>query len=365
MIRVKTWGVLLLLAALAWARPGFGFPADKKPRLVEMLMGAGKTVNLNGRYWTSDLGVLVFHNQKVYVLTGDTMGLGIFSPNALATSSDLDAHDGFSLRWSTLLDGNPKMFFPRIEPDSTVPAGAISLNGVLYVFMMDVTHWKDIPDPETRARPLLIKSSNNGESFSQVWLGMEDDKFINIAPVLGEHPTDPGHQVVYLFGSGKYRDAPVCLAYAEPGDIEFPNRHLYFKGLQDNLPQWTFSQNEAVPVVRGVKVGELSAVWNEYLQKYLLAFFDFGAQPYGLTLRAAAKPWGPWPEGKLVFDGTAKHDWYELGWGGPYGGYLLRELNCDAGRTVYFTLSLWTPYNIFLMELDLGRLFGKGTTRPR
>jgi hypothetical protein len=54
MIRVKTWGVLFLLAALAWARPGFGFPADTEPRLVvEMLMGAGQTVNLNGRYWTS------------------------------------------------------------------------------------------------------------------------------------------------------------------------------------------------------------------------------------------------------------------------------------------------------------------------
>ena len=363
MIRLKRWGILWLLLMSALGRPGTSFPAEEEPRLIEALMGAGKTVNINGRAWTSDLGAMVFHDQKVYVLTGDTMGLGIFSPNALATTTDLDARGGLNLRWSTGLDGNPKMFFPRIEPDSTVPAGAVSLNGILYVFLMDVIHWKDIPDPDMRARSVLIKSTDNGQSFSQVWLGAEDDKFVNISPVLGSHPSLPGRQVVYLFGSGKYRNSPVYLAYAETGDLEFPGRYLYFTGLQNGAPQWTLGQDGAQPVVRGVKVGELSVAWNDYFQKYLLGFFDFGGQPYGFYLRRAAQPWGPWPEGRLAFNGEEKPDWYQAGWGGPYGGYLLRELDRDGGRTVYFTLSLWTPYNIFLMEIDLDRVFRKGGNR--
>jgi len=91
--------------------------------------------------------------------------------------------------------------------------------------------------------------------------------------------------------------------------------------------------------------------------------FDFGGQPYGFYLRRAAQPWGPWPEGRLAFNGEEKPDWYQAGWGGPYGGYLLRELDRDGGRTVYFNLSLWTPYNIFLMEIDLDLVFRKGGNR--
>jgi hypothetical protein len=113
------------------------------------------------------------------------------------------------------------------------------------------------------------------------------------------------------------------------------------------------------------KGGELSAAWNNFLQKYLLVFFDFGARPCGFYLRTADEPWRSWSSGRMSFDGSEKHDWYQTGWGGPCGGYLLRDLTRDGGRTVYVTLSLWTPYYIFLMEMDLGQLFSKVKTRPR
>jgi len=339
--------------------------AEEASRLIEALMGPGKTENINGRPWTADLGVMAYHSQKVYILAGDTIGLDIFSPNSIATSTDLQPQDGFSSRWNTYLNGNPVPFFPRIDPDSTVPAGALSLNGILYVFMMDVTHWGDLSDLETRARPALIKSTDNGAHFSLIWLGLEESKFVNIAPVLGPHPADSSRQVVYFFGSGKYRESPVYLAYAEIGDIEYPNRYFYYKGLQNNTPLWSPIQNEAVPIVSGVKVGELSVAWNDYLQKYILAFFDFAGSPYGFYFRISDKPWGKWSTRKLIFDGTQKPDWYETGWRGPYGGYLLRELSRESGRIIYFTLSLWIPYNIFLMELDLREVFAKKGVVPR
>ena len=355
----------ILAAALVLGYPLSSRSAQDAARMIEPIMGSGKTVNAAGRAWSSDLGIMVFHGGRVFVLTGDTMGLGVFSPNSLAWTTDTDASNGLSLHWSTYLDGNPKPFFPRIDPDSTVPAGACSVNGVLYVFMMDVTHWADIPDPDTRARPVLIKSTDNGASFSSVWLGTETSKFINTAPILGPHPTVASRQVVYLFGSGRYRNSSVYLAYAELEDIEFPNRYQFFKGLQNGVPQWTSLESQAVPVVSGVKVGELSIAWNNYLHQYLLAFCDGLAAPYGFYLRASPKPWGPWSAGKLAFDGSVAHDWYESGWRGVYGGYLLSELTADSGRKAYFTISLWVPYNIFLMEVAVDRLFQKKTVIPR
>jgi len=41
--------------------------------------------------------------------------------------------------------------------------------------------------------------------------------------------------------------------------------------------------------------------------------WDFGGQPYGFYLRRAAQPWGPWPEGRLAFNGEEKPGWYQAG----------------------------------------------------
>jgi len=339
------------------------FPTKQENvRMISRLMGRGKTMTKTGEVWEGDLGVMFTHKKKLYLLIGDTIGSEIFSPNTIAYTEDRNAKDGLDFTWMTKNDGSPKEFFPIIHPDSTVPAGAISVNGIIYVFMMDVTHWGDKTDPVTHARSILIKSEDDGKTFSSVWKGKVDSKFVNISPIISAHPFDPDKKALFLVASGPYRNSPIYLAFTDIDKIEKKESYLYFTGIKNNLPQWSKNINDAIPVVKGVKVGELSVQWNSYLNQWLLAYFDYthGSRMY---FRKAPHPWGPWSDPVLVFSGSEKYDWYKteqtrkgpVDWGGPYGGYLLPE----SGRIVYFTLSLWIPYSIFLMEADLQEIFGE------
>jgi len=352
-----TAAFILVLAASGCGPDDLLTPTDKV-RMICPLMGVGKTETSLGVGWSSDLGVMAFHHNKVFLLTGDTFGTGIYSPNSLAWTTDTHAADCLDLNWSVTRDGSPQYFFPHIGRGSisTVPAGAISVNGNLYVFMMDVTYWSSGSTDSTNARVALIKSSNDGQSFgdSPIWTSALDNHFVNIAPVVAAHPTIPHHQAVYMFGSGLYRESDIYLAACDTADIEDRSKYIYFKGFVGDQAQWGI-EADAQPIVTGVKTGELSVQWSCYLQRWLLSAFDYTSG--NLYFRSATSLSGPWSAPKLVFEGSKVYHWYQPGWFGPYGGYLLHELDRGGGRYVYFTLSLWVPYNIFLMEADLKQIF--------
>jgi len=343
------------------------FPSEPKSqdkvRMICHLMGRGKTMTKTGEVWEGDLGVMFIHDERIYLLAGDTIGSEVFAPNAIAYTEDHDPKEGLDFTWMTKNDGSPKEFFPIIQPDSTVPAGAISVNGVIYVFMMEVTHWGDKTDIVTHARSILIKSEDDGKTFSSVWEGRVDSKFVNISPIVSTHPLNQKEKAIFLVASGQYRNSPIYLAFTAIDKIEERESYLYFSGLEEDMPQWSNNIVDAVPILRGVKVGELSVQWNSYLNQWLLAYFDYH---YGnnMYFRKAPHPWGPWSEPELVFSGSEKYDWYKteqtrkgpVNWGGPYGGYLLPE---SEDSIVYFTLSLWIPYSIFLMEANLQEIFGE------
>lgn len=334
---------------------------ENKTNLICRLMGQGKTQDNTGDIWEGDLGASFIYDSKLHLITGDTGSGANFAPNAMATTSDTNAADCLDLSWSTNEQGGPTPPFPLIEPDSTVPSGAISINGTIYVFMMDVTDWTH----PAKARSLLVKSENGSQSFFQVWENEVDRKFVNIAPVIGNHPLEQNKQAVYLVASGQYRQSPVYLAYAELDEIENESAYHYFTGTSGGVAQWNENQAEAVPIINDVKVGELSVQWNRYLNQWLIAYFDYDKQPANLYFRSADNLWEAWSEEKLVFSGSERYDWYQsqttrIGtqnpWGTPYGGYLLPD-NYNDSRKTYFVLSLWNPYSIFLMEANLDSIF--------
>lgn len=324
-----------------------------EPRMIVRLIGEGDTEG-----WGSDLGVPFMHKGKLYFLGGDTNAGGVFAPNIIGVTDDLDPSDGMSITWRKDERGNPKEFFTIIEPASTVPAGAISISDKMYIFMMDVINW----DYPAIARAVLVRSQDDGRTFQTVWEGDRDNKFVNIAPVIAGHPIRKGQEAVYLIGSGKYRESPIYLAATEIDGIENRAGYVYFAGLENGSPVWKESENEALPIVDGVKVGELSVQWNRHLGKWLLSYFDYSAgESANMYLRTASELWGPWSNPVLVFSGSEHYDWYQevitrqgrQSWGIPYGSYLLPETGNANDSKVYFTLSLWIPYAIFLMEAEL------------
>jgi hypothetical protein len=65
-----------------------------------------------------------------------------------------------------------------------------------------------------------------------------------------------------------------------------------------------------------------------------------------ILLRAAHRPEGPWSEGVPLVSGR---DYPAL-----YGGYL--HPGALRGEHIYFTMSQWRPYNVFLMRARIDRV---------
>ncbi|MGB9749638.1 MAG: DUF4185 domain-containing protein [Caldisericia bacterium] len=332
-------------------------PISLKTDMIQRLIGEGETEG-----WGSDLGISFVHNGKLYFLGGDTNGpKGMQAANIIGVSDDLNPSDGINIIWEKDKKGNPKEFFPMIEPSSTVPAGAISISNIIYIFMMDVINW----DYPATARSVLIKSEDNGKSFHIVWEGVKDNKFVNIAPIISDHPFKQGKKALYLIGSGKYRESLIYLAVSEIDNIENKESYLYFAGIENGSPIWKRDEDSAIPIINGVKVGELSVQWNKYLDKWLLAYFDYSmGDKSNMYFRTASNLWGPWSNPIFVFSGSRQYGWYEevitregsRSWGIPYGSYLLPDLSSLNNSKVYFTISLWIPYSIFLIEVDINNL---------
>lgn len=358
------------------------------PKLICQLMGEGKTDTSNGESWTSDMGVMFYHQGRAYFIIGDTTWTDQSAPrgaknkyvgNALAQTADFNASDCLDLNWNTKTDGSPQEFYPKLSDYYTTTAnGAISIDGTIYIFMLATNYQRDFlseSDPlynHLITKPFLIKSTDNGQTFALVWTGVNDDKLINISPILAAHPTDPDKEVVYLFGTGDLQPSPIYLAMAAKNKIEDPLSYQYFTGMKNNQPQWNSDKTKAVAAVPQENKNDqallFSVQWNNFLNNWLLFYFRAGGAGTDGYFRMAASPWGPWSDGKMVYSYSQRYDWYqkteskkevrkEVYWNNPYGGYMLSQLN--QGSKVYLTISLYTPYNIFLVEIDLKEITEK------
>ena len=65
----------------------------------------------------------------------------------------------------------------------------------------------------------------------------------------------------------------------------------------------------------------------------------------GMPVGEAPEPWGPWSVGLPLVSGRA--------YPGLYGAYMHPWTLEDGGETVYFTMSRWGPYSVFLMRARL------------
>lgn len=67
-------------------------------------------------------------------------------------------------------------------------------------------------------------------------------------------------------------------------------------------------------------------------------------------IREGLTPWGPWGDPLELVPGKE--------YPGLYGPYLDPRYVSEDGRRIYFTLSLWDPYNVFWFSADLDRADG-------
>ena len=70
---------------------------------------------------------------------------------------------------------------------------------------------------------------------------------------------------------------------------------------------------------------------------------------FAIELREAPEPWGPWSEPIEVLSGWETPP----GTFGLYGSYMNPLYVDNGGETIYFTMSLWDPYDVFIVKATL------------
>lgn len=142
----------------------------------------------------------------------------------------------------------------------------------------------------------------------------------------------------YLLYEGGTRDSNAKLARFHETDIENKTAYEYWNAFTN---QWIKgNENEATVLIED-KVGELSFIYNETHKKWIIAYFN--ADRYNITMRTAEDITGPWSEPYELANGR---EYAQL-----YGSYI-HPLSV-TGDNLYFTMSMWMPYNVFLMKAEL------------
>ena len=312
----------------------------------------------------ADLGVSVVDGSKLWMIFGDTASIGPAaagpgSRRLVGASSAIESQLPFncsSYSWLTTSSG--KFYQPLHSArkagidESTVPAGAITLNGIIYIYSMQVNHWG--APSQADAHGVLFKEQAKG-TFTELTSWPMNQLFVNTAPLAAELPD--GTPVIFLATTAQYRHSPVYLAYVDPSEIGDPAAYHYLTGYDENgSPLWSADMTQAKPVpgFENVWVGELSFLYDAPLKSYLLMFKDFTSKSF--VLYWSSTPYGPF-EDPLTFSpcGTtsSQPSWMESEWGPCYGGYMLPDSFGADGHHLYFDISVWDPYTTVLMTMSL------------
>ena len=339
----------------------------------------------------TDLGSSFEHKGKLCFLFGDTRGRPGGVTDCLAFSESTDPKK-LTITFPLAPDGR----FRPIEVSGIsqgpmeVPCGGISVNGAMYIVHTTQWHHPDgRHDPRgNMERSALARSTDDGATWKRVYTlscasrhDMTNARFVNVGMAVVEAEKYPGQlpypsgTVVLIWGSGAYRKSNPCLACIPADQIETKSALRYFAGFDsDGRPKWARAEARAAYLFDHPQLGEFSTAWVAPIQRWVILYN--ATEPRGIVMRTAAKPWGPYSEGQLIFDpwkdggyGRFMHaawDQHRLDafcergrenqWGAEYGPYIIPRFTAGNARRchIYYTLSTWRPYQTVLMRSEIG-----------
>lgn len=337
--------------------------------LVEKLTGPGSPNDTEARFGlkATDVGLMWEDSQgRIFTAFGDSYGSGWTGPggpgdpfapgmdwrcNALAISTDRTLGDGMRLD-SMITDspGHAKQVLPckkEEEPQgehTVIPTGGVSIGGRDYLAYMSVRQW--LPGGDWRTNHGGIAGSSDG---GQNWADVSSLRWVNNIGYTNRFQQltfvkRSGY--VYVFGTQNGRNGAVYLARVLEADFQNKDSYRYWNG-----SGWVAGSDEQAVPVSGGPAGELSVQYSEHSQSWLMMYLD--NQTLEIVLREAPSPQGPWT-GRRVLASSEEYP-------GLYGGFIhpWSTSSCD----LYFTMSQWDPYNVFLMHTPLGSAGSRNNTR--
>jgi hypothetical protein len=308
----------------------------------------------------TDLGSMANLGDRTYFFFGDTFGErdpesiggqgGIWRSNVSAYTTDVDPSDGITFDgWAPLDDVG--WAAALVEGDhaantgggevTKIPTAGFAVGDALYIQYMSVSFWGE-PGAWDANFAALAKSIDRGRTWTPVegvqWPG--DSNFVQLAAA---QVYDAGTEYLYLWGipSGRFGGVQLMRVKATADAVEDLRAYSYFAGVDGaGAPRWSDRPSDAETIVEPT-VGELSVMWSEYLGRWVMTYSDAG----NAYIREGITPWGPWGE-PIEMVSAAEYP-------GLYSPYLNPRYVAEGGRRLYFTLSLWGPYNVFWFSVDL------------
>ncbi|MEU4314610.1 DUF4185 domain-containing protein [Nocardia sp. NPDC024068] len=324
-------------------------PAVESVRLVEQLTGPGSPNRTDMRWQVdgTDLGLMWETKPgQIAVAFGDTFGAGWrpggmggadqdWRSNVLGYSTDRDLSDGLTLDGmvqdsrchAAELLGSRKI---KNWETTTIPTSGFAVGDRQYLSYMSVNRWSRIPGMWWTNYGGLAYSDDNGAT----WVKDQHARWENLFG-LGRFQVAamvPHGDHVYMFGTPNGRIGMLGLARV-PAD-EVLNRSAYQYWVNGNwMPAAEF---QATPLVPGA-ASEVSVRVDPETGSWQMVYLDVVRGE--IVLRTADEPQGVWTEPVRLLSTTD----YPM----AYGGFIHPW---STARDLYFTVSSWTPYNVFLMH---------------
>jgi hypothetical protein len=352
--RVRAFLALTTLAVCACLGTPFQAEAATTPSpatQVAKLTGPGSINATDSRYsvYGTDLGIMWDNGAgQVLAAFGDTYGKGWggngagpssadWRCNTLARSADTNLADGMS--FTTMVQDRPGHAKQLLDckqvdndEDTVIPTAGVSVGGRSYLHYMSVNHWGSAGNWYTNYSGVAY-SDDNG----QTWQKDPGARWQNTASwdsqfQMAAYARRDGF--VYMYATPNGRFGGVHLARVPEQSVLDKASYRYWDG-----GAWQTAESAAAPIVAG-PVGELSVQYNQFAGKWLMMYLNESRA--AIVLREADTATGPWSGERVVVRASD--------YPGLYGGFMHPW---SSGPDLYFTMSQWAPYNVFLMHTRL------------
>ncbi|MFE3224321.1 DUF4185 domain-containing protein [Nocardia sp. NPDC059228] len=330
-------------------------PQVDSVQLVNQVTGQG-SVNRTDMRWSvdgTDLGLMWETKPgQVAVMFGDTFGKGWkptgagtdqqdWRSNVLAYSSTRDLSQGLILddfvqnsrcHAAELLDSRKIKNFET----TTIPTSGFAVGDRQYLTYMSVNHWSKIPGMWSTNLGGIAWSDDNGRTWTKSQWARWDNLFglgrFQVATMV------PHGDYVYMFGTPNGRLGVIGLARVPVDQVLNKSAYQYWID-----GTWTPADgpNEllATPLVSGT-ASELSIHYDTESNQWRMVYLDVTRNQ--IVLRTAAEPQGAWSDPTPLLS----TDDYPT----AYGGFIHPW---SSAKDLYFTISTWNSYNVYLMHATL------------
>ena len=303
----------------------------------------------------TDIGTMAELNGKVYFAFGDTFGFDgtsctPFGPNwrsnVLGISSDSNPSDGIT--WDSWLTGAGSKAIavsegahqpPFTGEQTRIPTAMVAVNDRLYMHYMSVHGFAQKGGLWLCNNSRFTYSDDEGKTWTEAQseFGSYGDTFNMLALTQEAGRGNEGGRYIYAVGTSCGRFGGARVARVPTDKLLELDAWQYYTG-----KGWSAERDVAVEVIKPA-VGEGSILWNSFLKRWLYAYLNENTT--ALELRQAEYPWGPWSD---PFTLVTSAEYPQL-----YGAFMTPSLLKDGGRTLYFVMSLFGPYNTYVMEAKL------------